>query len=232
MAAAALIAAPASADIVNLTVTGHVAPYTFNGTAIVSTPLIDNGTFGNAGDNLFGDAFVANWTVNTGCGACNYASGGTINTPDTVSPILSATLTINGVTVSFSVGLYGVIYNYHNISRNAAVTVNNGNFDAFEISVTAAPGSSAMNQFVNTFGGSFSGDINVPFTYVVNPLTDNIDHGGVGGAFSYGGLAGYLFPETFTLTNQTHPVPGPIVGAGIPGLLLLAGLTLLRRRAR
>jgi hypothetical protein len=227
------LATPASADITTVTVTGHVAPYTWNGSAYVSTPLIDNGTFGSAGHNLFGDAFTAQWTINTGCMTCNYVSGGTGAGNNPVSPVISATLTINGGTVSYNPSLYGVTYTYHQGSSYPGL----GIADSFYVNVTEAPGQRAMNQFVDTFfgNGTFPDSINAPLNYVVNPATDNLNwplH--LGGSFSYNGVNGYLYTETVVRTNPTYAVPGPIAGAGLPGLVLACGglLAWWRRRQK
>jgi hypothetical protein len=56
----------ASADILSLTVTGTVAPYTWNGSRYTSAPLIDTaGVFGTPGENLFGDPFTVRWIIDS-----------------------------------------------------------------------------------------------------------------------------------------------------------------------
>ena len=111
-----VFALPASADIVTVTVTGTVAPYTFdNPRGWGSNPLIDTaGIFGTPGDNLFGHPFSVIWTVNTHCSSCAHVSGST--PPGTqlgdlpVSPIQSAVLTINGSSVTYGSGEYGIMF--------------------------------------------------------------------------------------------------------------------------
>lgn len=217
-----LLSTTANADIVNLTVTGHIAPYTWNG-GYTSNPLVDNGTFGQAGRNLFGDAFTAHWTINTGCITCDYVSGYGVN-----NPIMSATLAINGVTVSYGTALYGVTYDY---PEGSSYDFNmRQRYSAFYVNVTETSGQRAMNQFINSFAGSFPGDINQPFSYDLNPATDQLNtplH--LGGSFSYGGLAGYLFTEHIERTNPAFAVPGPIAGTGLPGLLAAIALLAWRK---
>jgi hypothetical protein len=43
-----------------------------------------------------------------------------------------------------------------------------------------------------------------------------------GGSFEYAGSFGVLSPTSFVLTVPA-PVPGPVVGAGLPGLILAGG---------
>jgi hypothetical protein len=225
--ALAFLSTAAYADIVTVTVTGTIAPYTWNGSSYTSNPLIDTaGRFGTVGANLFGDAYTATWTVNTGS-ATEYISGG--SAPNTTSPILSTILTINGFTLDFGLGGYGAAYQYHYPGT-----------DYFMVNTTI--GNNAMNSYVSS-SNQFPGNLTTPWTYNVNPLTDNLDHvvsqgqEGIGGGFIYGDLRGYFLPETFTLTDQSQQqsfvsqsavsVPGPIVGAGLPELaiLLLAWLS-------
>lgn len=226
--ALALLPAPASADLLTVTITGTVSPYTWNGRAYTSTPLIDNGAFGTPGQNLFGASFTEFWRVDTGfCGLviCNDVHG------TSPSPILSASLTINGTTADFGGGGFGVMQQSHN-SRNSGILINNGFSDDFYINITVGAGL-AMNSGVTSYGSVFPNNVNVPWTYTVNPLTDNLGVLPVTGSFSYGGLNGYLNPTTFTVTNLTElaAVPGPIAGAGVPGLMMiLGGLIAWRRR--
>jgi hypothetical protein len=164
------------------------------------------------------DQFTAVWNVASSCVTCDY---------DT-SPTITASLTVWGQTFNYSGG-YNVIQNSH----DAGFMQPYGAFDIFYINITVTPGKFAMNNFVNTFGGEMPGQINQPMTYVVNPLTDNIDRGGIGGSFSYGNLKGYLSPQSIVVTNPdwvfAH-APGPIAGSGAPVLLLFAlGLVVLAR---
>jgi hypothetical protein len=156
------------------------------------------------------DQFTAVWNVASSCVTCDYDN----------NPIITASLTVWGQTFNYSGG-YNVIYNYHDSSFMKPY----GGFDAFYINITVTPSQFAMNNFVNTFGGEMPGQINQPMTYVVNPLTDNIDRNGIGGSFSYGNLRGYLSPQSIVVTNPdwvfAH-VPGPIVGSDVPALLLFA----------
>ena len=116
-------------------------------------------------------------------------------------------------------------------------------------------------EFTNTgiFGPgagvfSFNGSSTVPYTFIngnssspyatlVDPVSlliagtntlffyvNNTDHG-IGAGFPSGGPTQYAFIATVTF--DAAAVPGPVVGAGLPGLVMAAGgLVVLARRRR
>jgi hypothetical protein len=215
---ALLGAAPqASADIVTVTVTGTVSNYQN------FTPAFDQtGVFGQVG-SLVGDPFTVVWTMNTNC-ICNFidrsptsneVAGGSFY--GTESPVLSSILTINGVSVQFGSGIYGVFQGYDN-GPSHFFGYGSGTFE----NVTVQSGIMALDTFVNSNTRNIPPSITNPFTYTVNPATDNLPNNGIGGAFNLPGASGYFVISTVTLENPLA-VPSPIAGAGLPGLILASG---------
>jgi hypothetical protein len=198
---------PASANIVTLTVTGTV------------TSGFDSGDlFGVGGGSLSGDAFKVVYTFDTTCGgSCsnptisaveNEVSGGA--SQSSPSPSLGAVLTINGHSVSFTGADFGDLHN-----------VNVGTFSSTnEQSATGFVGpfyASIMTGLTNETG-AIPASLTTPYTYNVNVANGD----SVSGFFGYAGSDGALSPTSFALT-VTAPVPGPVVGAGLPGLIFTGG---------
>jgi hypothetical protein len=102
-------AAPASATIVYITVTGTV-----------TTGTDGSGLFGTIGASLAGDAYTAQYVFDTSLGYTrnsateNYAEGGwfyiSLGAPYTTSPSLGASLTINGQSSSIAGGYFSQLY--------------------------------------------------------------------------------------------------------------------------
>jgi hypothetical protein len=188
-----------------------------------------------------GHAIVFNFTDDHCTGGCG--------TP----PFGSVTLTQNGTTVDVTVDLFGV---------NAFVKTGAGDFQAFKFSaVGVAVGDITVNQ--NNPGetlaaqtGAFNGDGTGLFNFGIacttcgngasdSFSTDIIFHvanatiadltgpNNLGNVFG-ADIIGSTGRTGMVAATTSVPVPGPIVGAGLPGLMIACGglLGLARRRRR
>src|SRR5262249_16984825 len=154
----------------------------------------------------------------------NRVSGGPVD--GTASPIVSAVLTINGDSVIYGPGVLGTMQGYNNGSGNHT--------SGFFVNVTVSPGNAAVDSLVDTPTNNLPNSITQPFSYTLTPGIDNVSNGFppnfIGGGFfepapgsPSGVLAGYFYVSTITLDNPAFAVPGPMVGAGLPGLVLAGG---------
>jgi hypothetical protein len=211
----------ASADI-TVTYTGTIASF---------APLIDqSGIFGPAGASLTGAAFTGVWQISVPCPACsdNYfysVNGGSFR--GTASPVISAVLTIQGHSVDFGPGMDAEMWEqpYFDYQRHASGTsiFNNVTVSLGEL------GNVAMDSGIDSLSTILPNNLSQTFSYIVNPLTDNLDKpNGVGGGFELAPgpypnkLDGYFVIESVTVSNLVA-VPGPVLGAGSPGLILASG---------
>lgn len=202
--------------------TGQVAAatmqVTYTGTVLVGMDQV--GMFGTAGANLAGVGYTAVYIFDTTKGftasssGSSFAFGGSVYPID--SPALSAMLTINGQSVDFVGDYYGEIQGNNGGTSSTsrqhhdAVTNSNNNFLRNEIfSPTPALPASITTSFSYTV---LSGDSPSGFFTIID----------------FNHAWGNLRPEALTVLEvSATTVPGPIVGAGLPGLALALGGSLL-----
>jgi len=209
-AATLLFVSNASADTYTFTVTGTVS---LSGGAFDTA-----GIFGTPQTTLGGDSYVATYTLDTSTpGALHYVNpgvaelfeGGTYYGSSIGSPV-TASITINGYTYNYDTSFASRTFVE---STEAYASVNTDlyftymYFDVYSISDVPV---------------SFA-----PFTYTFGLGAQENSRFQVNGA---NGAFGDLVIDTVTLTGDPQPVPGPIVGAGLPGLFTAAMLWLARRR--
>jgi hypothetical protein len=195
-------AAPAEATVVYVTYTGTISSGSDSG-----------GVFGQAG-SLSGESFTASYVFDTGIGNTatspteNFVFGGTsFSVP---SPLIDpAVLTIGGVSINISGNKVGEI---QGINQGA------GAFSEQLHSAWDTNGSVVENSIVN-FSGGLPASITTPFIYHVT------SNDGGSSDFSAFGASGNMSVDTLTVSLSA--VPGPVVGAGLPGLMLFAGGGLL-----
>jgi len=153
---------------------------------------------------LIGQPFTATFTVANNCAPCNGGRDPFAIYPNPVNPILDATLTINGHTYDFN-GPISVGSIVHN-------SVDPSQYE-FDITVWTPHTSVAPNGFVST-------------SYSRADLQN-------AGFFIDTGFAPCCTEGRFNIPGA-QGVPGPILGSGLPGLIL-AGVLLyraLRQRAQ
>jgi hypothetical protein len=198
---------PAKADIINVTVTGAVRDgfdYT--------------GMFGSSNTDLANLAFRYSYGYDSSLGFYNSSPNGTVlyggsawsDPPTNTPPGLFAELYINNVgtalSTSFATNLETVYYYFF-----AQAMDDQG---------------SVFRTFVENPGDPHFPTSFEPFVY--NPVAE--DSQGSYFEFRHNGIIdaqGYLNVKQITLTNEyvgPVAVPGPMVGAGIPGLLALFGM--------
>src|SRR5262245_10680766 len=200
------IVSPASADMVTVTYSGTVHDGFDNA-----------GIFGPANTSLAGDTFTVVYSFNTALGLNNSTSdrasliGGTGTATFQPSPALGVSVTI-GSQSAFIDGSYAgqISGTVHEILDNVQTAVSRVMFD------------------IVTSADVLPASINANYTYTLQP-TDQVIR-----QFTLASLVGSttvilatatLDPITVTMSDPSAPaaVPGPIAGAGLPGLIFAGG---------
>jgi PEP-CTERM motif len=156
----ALYATSASASIVDVTYTG-----------MVSGGADPAGAFGLAGANIVGDSYVAYYRINTSLPGTPGSSttSATVNSTaggsgvGNTSPILSSTVTINGVTVSVGGSWYG--YTYGENDGGAAGDLS----EQQQFASNSSCGCEVMQNFIYNYDGTLPASISTPFNYTIVP---------------------------------------------------------------
>ena len=215
LAAVVGLCAPASATVIDVI---------YNGFVINGSGTDDLGLFGPAGASLVGDAFVATFEMDTSKGINastateNFIFGGSVYGPGVDSPMLKATLEINGKTADVGTGLSDSVQSF--LGQPGI---------ANQQSHEASRGTNSI--LLDVSDANFASVGNIPFTIDV-PLTFNFDSSDIGGGFATFGAGGtsstslslgpnqliYQFPST----DGGGAVPEPSTWAMI--LLGFAGL--------
>ncbi len=191
-------------------------------TGVVGMASDPHGYFGAAGAAITGDAFTSIWHFEVPYGSGHGVSGGLSSPFAPVSPLIGADLVINGHDVPFGQsGLYGIAMEggfYDDLPHQSGTFI--------YVNSTDSLGPYALNNYIYSFSQLIPTLIEQPFSYTVNPATDNTatgSTGGIGGSvYLPGGTYGYLLPNSVSLALAPHSVPTPDLGTGWTSLFIIA----------
>jgi hypothetical protein len=199
-------------------VNANADTYTVTFTGSINDPVVDtNGIFVSAGKSLLGLSYTAAFSIDTSAAIQfgtpgiqeGYVGGTQYGVP---SPITNASLTINNATYNFSSNALGEIVTgacCNLAGSQFFIEANNGNGDMIEFQVFNINNPSLFPTTLTSLSYSpTSGDSYFSFFGIGEFYTKNQA----------------LSIDSLTVTGGVSPVPGPIVGAGLPGLLGMLGL--------
>jgi hypothetical protein len=217
----------ASADTITLAATGYLT----DGWDYINAFGLYNPQVGPTG-SMAGQNYMATYVFDTSIGSTvtwaggEYVYGSTSTNPlatnPNPSPALSASLAINGITVLLPTN-YGQLV----MSTNGFYAVVDGDPNGgIELDNGAILSTNVWSNVTPHFSPSWD-------NFSISILPTDAQQG----MFRLGDVSqpqayGHFVTETITLTNSPASVPGPVVGAGLPGLGAAALLWLARRRQK
>lgn len=161
--------------------------------------------------------------------------GGSALSPPSLSPIISSSLTINGVTRSLDGSYFGNVF----VRQTDPDAVVGANTDSVGHTAQSA-GNATGNEFSYSVSAALNGDLGVPLSLTTPfSLISTVDDFADGGTFQFfrredgetvENVVGFFLVETLTVSalDDVAPIPLP---AGLPLLAAaLGGLAVLRRR--
>jgi len=218
--AAAITAGPASANIMQATYTGAF----YAGKDVT-------GVFAAAGTDMTGVGFVYNFTYDTAAGAVIPYVGGQALQPGGGQPILSATLTVLGTTVSPS-GLNG----YYNIVASIIPDYPDpaSPYNASFCTLASAVAGSQLVACLNT-NDALPGDLDTPFVATAAASFPGFaDAAFKGGGGMFDSFQLYGAPSTLVVTKLADSARPGVPEPAAWSLMILgfgaAGASLRRRR--
>jgi hypothetical protein len=189
---------------ITVTVTGVIAPAIIGPSYETVYGIDFGGFFGPAGGNLAGEAFTVVWTGID----CNCAGTASFN------PVIDAVLTINGHSYDFGSGLPALSAYNDFFDDTHQVTI--GHMESYNGGLSYQPtiDGSLTTEYAG-YGAEYA-------RYGDTPGRD-------GAVYLHLGSNTANWTQAFlTISDPLVAVPGPIAGAGLPGLVLLAAFVFSR----